>query len=83
MTKRFIGEAGKVTGVEIVGVTMETGRPVEIPNSSRVIKADLVLLAMGFLGPEATLADGLGLAKDERSNFKAAYGQFATSVPGE
>jgi glutamate synthase (NADPH/NADH) len=44
--------------------------------------SDLVLLAMGFLGPEATLAQGLGINTDDRSNFKASFGEFATSVPG-
>lgn len=47
-----------------------------------MLEADLVLLAMGFLGPEATLAEGLGIDRDERSNFKAAFGEFATTVPG-
>ena len=53
-----------------------------MPGSSRILEADIVLLAMGFLGPEATLADGLGIDKDERSNFKATYGEFATTMPG-
>ncbi len=48
--------------------------PPKIPGTSRVLKADMVLLAMGFLGPEATLAQALGIDQDERSNFKAAYG---------
>jgi hypothetical protein len=43
---------------------------VEEPGSSEVLKADLVLLAMGFLGPEQHLAQALGIATDERSNFK-------------
>ena len=49
------------------------GRPamVEVAGSEEVLEADLVLLAMGFLGPEATLADSLGLELDPRSNFKA------------
>ena len=42
----------------------------------------LVLLAMGFLGPEETLLAGLGVARDERSNVKAEFGKFATSIPG-
>jgi NADPH-dependent glutamate synthase beta subunit-like oxidoreductase len=41
-----------------------------------------VLLAMGFLGPEAYLASALGLELDPRSNYKAVHGKFATSVPG-
>ena len=49
------------------------GRPamVEVPGSEEVLEADLVLLAMGFLGPEATLAAAAGLELDPRSNFKA------------
>ena len=52
------------------------GRPnlVEVPDSSEVLEADLVLLAMGFLGPEATLAQALGIELDPRSNFKARFG---------
>lgn len=48
----------------------ENGKIVEKPGSARVLEADLVLLAMGFLGPEATLANSLGLEQDQRSNFK-------------
>ncbi len=55
---------------------------IQIPGTSQVLEADIVFLAMGFLGPEAQLADALNVAKDERSNFKAAFGDFATSVPG-
>ena len=49
------------------------GRPslVEVEGSEKVLEADLVLLAMGFLGPEATLAQALGMDLDPRSNFKA------------
>jgi NADPH-dependent glutamate synthase beta subunit-like oxidoreductase len=43
---------------------------VELPGSARVLEADMVLLAMGFLGPEATLAESLKLEQDARSNFK-------------
>jgi glutamate synthase (NADPH/NADH) small chain len=44
--------------------------------------ADLVLLAMGFLGPEDTVLEQLGIERDERSNAKATHGEFATSVEG-
>ncbi len=54
----------------------------QVPGSARVLEADMVLLAMGFVGPEATLAKGLGIDCDERSNFKAAYGEFATTLLG-
>lgn len=43
---------------------------VQVPGSEHVIEADLVLLAMGFVGPEATLADALNVSRDERTNFK-------------
>jgi hypothetical protein len=48
----------------------EGGKLVELPGSARVLEADMVFLAMGFLGPEATLASALGLDTDARSNFK-------------
>ena len=77
MSKQFItDEQGQVTGVEIVHVTWEPskdgGRPnlVELEDTKEVLPADLVLLAMGFLGPEATLAEALGIELDPRSNFK-------------
>jgi glutamate synthase (NADPH/NADH) len=54
----------------------------EIPGSIQVLDAHMVLLAMGFLGPEATLAQSLGINTDERSNFKADWGEFSTSLPG-
>ena len=54
------------------------GRPnlVELEGTEEVLPADLVLLAMGFLGPEATLADALGLELDPRSNFKVCWASF-------
>lgn len=45
-------------------------RPVEVPGSVRLLEADMVLLAMGFLGPEERLAKELGVSTDERSNYK-------------
>jgi glutamate synthase (NADPH/NADH) small chain len=54
----------------------------QVPGSERLFPAQLVLLAMGFLGPENQLLDKLGVDKDPRTNAKAEYGQFATSVPG-
>ncbi|KAF6263375.1 hypothetical protein COO60DRAFT_459133 [Scenedesmus sp. NREL 46B-D3] len=83
LTKRFVGDAdGKLTAVEIVNVRFEGGKMAEVPGSARLLEADMVLLAMGFLGPEATLAEGLSLDRDARSNFKAGWGEFATSIPG-
>ena len=60
------------------------GRPSfqEIPGTEQRWPAQLVLLAMGFLGPESTLVEQFGLEQDARSNVRADYGRFATSVPG-
>ncbi len=56
--------------------------PEEVPGSEKVYEADLVLLAMGFMGPEAKILDDLGVEKDQRSNAKAQYGQFQTNIEG-
>ncbi|KAK4795794.1 hypothetical protein SAY86_028120 [Trapa natans] len=88
LTKQFIGDDnGVVKGIEVVRVRWERDASgkfqfQEIKGSEEIIEADLVLLAMGFLGPEVTIAEKLGLERDGRSNFKADYGRFATSVPG-
>ena len=54
----------------------------EVPDSEQLIKADLVLLALGFLGPETYLAEALDVALDSRSNYRAEYGKYQTGVPG-
>ena len=56
--------------------------PKEVPGTERVLTAQLVLLAMGFLGPEDTVLKGLGVAQDERTNVKAEYGSYTTNVKG-
>ncbi len=86
-TKKFVGDAnGRVKELHTVRIewARDNGRfiPREIPGTERVFPAQLVLLAMGFLGPENQLLDQLGVARDERSNARAEYGRFATSVPG-
>jgi glutamate synthase (NADPH/NADH) small chain len=53
-----------------------------VAGTERVLPADLVLLAMGFLGPEDPALSQLGIERDPRSNVKAEYGQFSTSVSG-
>jgi len=75
-TKRFLGENGRVTALETVRVEMkvENGRPqfVEIPGTEKVYPADLVLLAMGFVGPERKgLLEQLGVELDRMGNVKA------------
>ncbi|MBC2723810.1 glutamate synthase subunit beta [Desulfosporosinus sp.] len=85
-TKKIVGnensEVKEVHTVEIVWVKNELGRmlPQEVPGSEKVWQADLVLLAMGFLGPEDTLVNELKLERDSRSNVKAEYELFRTNV---
>jgi glutamate synthase (NADPH/NADH) small chain len=86
-TKKFVGdEHGRVQELHTMRVewSRDNGRviPKEIPGTEKVFPAQLVLLAMGFLGPENQLLDQLGVEKDPRSNAKAEHGKFATSVPG-
>jgi glutamate synthase (NADPH/NADH) small chain len=56
--------------------------PRDVPGSEKVWPAQLVLLAMGFLGPEDAALQQLGVTRDARSNAQAAYGHFGTNVPG-
>ena len=86
--KKLVGDAaGQVQEIHTVQIDWqknETGQfvPVEIPGSEKVSPASLVLLAMGFLGPEQPLLEQLGVERDARSNVKAHYGKYATSLPG-
>ena len=52
----------------------------EVEGSEKVWPAQLILLAMGFLGPEQYLAESIGLEVDPRSNFQAEHGKFATNI---
>ena len=56
--------------------------PVEVPGTEQVRPVQLVLLAMGFLGPEQPLLEQLGVERDARSNAKAEYAQYATNIKG-
>jgi NAD(P)H-dependent glutamate synthase small subunit len=88
LSKRFVEDGkGRVAGVETVRVEWNKDddgkwQMTEVPGSHAVFEADLIFLAMGFLGPEDTLAEQLGLERDARSNFKAEYGKYATSTEG-
>ncbi|MCA9114287.1 MAG: glutamate synthase subunit beta [Planctomycetaceae bacterium] len=87
-TVEFLGDSeGNLTGVKTVEVDWEQvtegGPPFTIiPGTERVWKADMLLMALGFRGPEQTIVEQLGLATDRRSNYQAEYGKYATSVPG-
>ncbi|UJR78541.1 glutamate synthase subunit beta [Sandaracinus amylolyticus] len=85
MTKRFIaGEGGKVRAIEVVRVEWSEDRRTmkEVEGSAFEIECDLVLLAMGFVGPEDRTWHGMPVAQDPRGNVRADVEGWATSVPG-
>jgi glutamate synthase (NADPH/NADH) small chain len=71
-TKEFIGDQGKVTGLKSVHVEWRDGKMIEVPGSEKILKADLVLLAMGFVSPIGSILETFGIDKDSRGNAKAA-----------
>ena len=80
-TKRLEGSNGKVEKLIAARVEWKEGKMQEVPGSEFTIKADLVLLAMGFLGPQSGgLLAALGVEKDPRSNVKADTDSYRTSV---
>ncbi len=86
--KKFVGdEMGRVKEIVTVDVRWEKNDrgqlvPVEQAGTERAQPAQLVLLAMGFTGPETGLPQDLGIELDDRRNVKAEYGNYATNVPG-
>jgi NAD(P)H-dependent glutamate synthase small subunit len=74
--------AVKITRIEWQKTDGGAPKMVELDGTAETLEADLILLAMGFLGPEAYVAQKLGVELDGRSNYKAQHGKFATSVPG-
>jgi glutamate synthase (NADPH/NADH) small chain len=82
-TKNFIGDSGKVTGLKTVRVEWKDGKMQEVAGSEQTLKADLVLLAMGFVSPVQALLEAFGIEKDTRGNAKANTeftGGYATNV---
>ncbi|MBK6863175.1 MAG: glutamate synthase subunit beta [Ideonella sp.] len=87
-TQAFVGgegkDAGKVKALKAVRVQWEGGKMVEVPGSEQTLPADLVLLAMGFVSPVASVLEAFGVEKDARGNARAhteASGGYATNVP--
>jgi len=83
-TKRFEGSNGNVEKLVAARVQWKNGRMEEVPGSEFEIKADLVLLAMGFVSPVSSILDEFGVERDGRGNAKATTdgpGCYATSVP--
>jgi len=70
-TKSFVGENGNVKEIIAARVEWKDGKMVEVPNSEFILKADLVLLAMGFVSPQQKMLDLFGVDKDQRGNVKA------------
>jgi glutamate synthase (NADPH/NADH) small chain len=86
-TTKFEGdENGHLKAIHTIEVewVKDNGRamPKNIPGTEKALPAQLVLLALGFGGPESQLLDQLGVEKDPRTNAKAEHGKFATNVPG-
>jgi NAD(P)H-dependent glutamate synthase small subunit len=87
LTKEFIDDGkGNVAGVKIVEVRWskvdDQWKMEEVEGTEKVWDADLVLLSMGFLGPEHYLSDVLNIEYDGRSNYQAKYGKYATNIEG-
>lgn len=86
LTKEILGENGKVTGLVTVNVRFikgEDGRPKmeEITGTEKTWPADLIILALGFAGPEKSLPQALGLDLDAYGNIKASETEYKTSIP--
>ncbi|MEE8495759.1 MAG: glutamate synthase subunit beta [Xanthomonadales bacterium] len=87
VTKEFLAaDAGQVSALRACRVDWQKTngkvQMVEIPNTEQQWEADLVLLAMGFLGPESYVGEALGVALDNHSNYQARHGEYATTIPG-
>ena len=86
-TKEFVKDknekliALKTVNVEWRMVPGQRPQLIEIAGTEKTWPCDLALLALGFTGPENTLANQLGLETDSRSNYKAEYGKYQTNVP--
>jgi glutamate synthase (NADPH/NADH) small chain len=81
-TVEFVGDSGKVSGIKIADTSFIDGRRVPTPGTERVIEADLVLLALGFSGPEVEPAvSEIEIAIDSQSNF-ARMDNFGTELEG-
>lgn len=82
-TKEFVGSKGKLTGLKTVQVEWQGGKMIEVPGTEKEWKADLVLLAMGFVAPAASVLEAFGIEKDNRGNAKATTderGGYKTGV---
>lgn len=86
LSKEFLAdENGNLKGIKTIDVEWSTENGMsmkEIEGSEKIWDADLILLSMGFLGPEQYLGEAAAIETDERSNYKAQYDEFNTSTEG-
>ena len=83
-TKEFLGENGRLTGLKSVHVEWKDGKMQEVPGTEKILPADLVLLAMGFVSPVGSVIEAFGVDKDNRGNAKSATEgekSYFTNVP--
>ncbi|MNJ60880.1 Glutamate synthase [NADPH] small chain [compost metagenome] len=84
-TQKFIGNAqGEVTGVQVTGIEWQKGSrvPVEVEGSQHVLDADLVLLAVGFTGPEEAMLSEMGIPSKVVSQASSSEPSHTTDIPG-
>src|SRR5262249_23661801 len=86
LTKEFVAnERGEVCGLKTVQSEWKKVdgqfKMIELPGTEKNWKCDLVLLAMGFLGPEHYVSEVLGIELDPRTNYKAPFGKYTTNHP--
>ncbi len=82
-TKEFVGENGKIKALKAVRLSSKDGKMSEVPGSEFTVPADMVLLAMGFVSPVASVLEAFGVEKDARGNARAtteSKGSYATSA---
>ncbi len=86
-TDEFQGDGERATCKALKSVRVDWSKPIKgrqpfsiVPGSEEIFECDLVLLAMGFLGPETAVSQQLGVETDPRANYRADYGKFRTNV---
>jgi glutamate synthase (NADPH/NADH) small chain len=82
MTTEFRGENGILKSLVTTEVKVTSAGIEKIPGTDREWPCDLAILAMGFVSPQGTVSEQLGLELDQRSNIHATYGDYQTSVEG-
>lgn len=82
MTTEFRGENGILKSLVTQEVNVTGGGIEKIPGTEREWPCDLAILAMGFVSPQGTVSQQLGLELDQRANINADYGDYRTSVEG-